>query len=97
MARSSRSGFALRSDPRVKYSKTEMEIFALLGRRRQTSVEIADRHYGANGAGPYHGQKIVSGLLRSLVEKTEHNRESFRINHTRRMGPHPMAFWLEER
>lgn len=95
MAKSSRSGFTLRSDPKVNYSETEAAIMSLLGRRPLSSVEIARRHY--NGSGPYHGQKIVSGLLRSLVDKVDHNREAFRVAHTKRRGPHPMSFWLEER
>lgn len=94
MARSP-TAFTLRSDGRVGYSPAERRVFGHLCLERLTSEEISRLHYGRNM--PYNGRRIVIGLLRSLVRKTRHNREPFRIGHTDRAGPHSMSFWLMEK
>lgn len=82
-------------DLRIGYSETERRVFELIPvyPRRASSRDIATRRYGDDF--PYHGHSIVSGVLRSLAEKIEYNKEKFRIVKSKRAGPYPIEFWLE--
>lgn len=82
----------------MKYSAGEEKMLGTLrkGRKRAaSSLEIAEQFYA--GDIPFHGRKIVISLLASLSKKAEANGEPFRVGRTKRRGPHPVSFWLEER
>lgn len=95
MAKSSRSGFTLSRDPAVRYSPSEKKVFPLLSSRKKSSREIAERYYDGAVVAPFNRQRIISGILSSLVKKTRHNGERFVISCGKRQGPHPIEYWLE--
>ncbi len=80
----------------VRYSPTEQRLRALLRREPKTTEELTRALYRGRVA-PYHARKAVVGALTSLASKTDANDEAFRVARTRRAGPHPISFWLEER
>lgn len=80
----------------IKYSNGEQRILALLTARRASSSEIARGYYGKTEI-PFHGRKIVIGLLSSLRRKADLKRDKFRVKSTKRSGPKAMEFWLETR
>jgi hypothetical protein len=81
---------------KVRYSKTERELFKLLppGGGRIDSIELTAKHY--SGEAPFHGKTIVVGLINSLMRKLEANGEPFRICKTGLSGPKPIEFWLQK-
>lgn len=75
-------------EAKVPYSKTERVAFSALpkGNPKSTS-EILDKFYG--GEVPYHGRNVLNSLIRSLSKKISINQEPFRIEKSKRRGPHP--------
>lgn len=95
-----RSHFSLRSNGAIGYSQGEQRIFALLpcgAEAALSSTSIVAEFYGAKKAQPFHGRKVVIGLLSSIRRKAMANAEPFIIKSTQRSGPRPMSFWLEEK
>jgi hypothetical protein len=91
------SAFILKSNGTINYTTGEREFFKLIPRSGKiTSAEIAEKKW-PKGTMPFHGRKSVIGAMTNLIEKTNRNKEPFRILKTKRRGPHPMEFWLEER
>ena len=84
---------------KYKYSPTEQRVLALLPSdgTKLTSGEIMDLHFGTAKRKPLNAQKIIIGILRSLMLKSSRNREPFRICKSARKGPYPIKFWIEER
>jgi hypothetical protein len=56
--------------------------------KRIVSLHYARRHR------PIHAQKSVVSVLNRLVRKTR--RSQIRVKKTRRRGPYPISFYLEE-
>jgi hypothetical protein len=98
----SRTRFRLSESDFPRYTRKERELFRLIPRapRRVNSTELAiaivadspqrDRVWP-------NDQLQTSAALRSLRQKINVNKEPFRLCSTRRMGPHPMEYWLEAR
>lgn len=85
---------------KIGYSPGERKVLELLpeaGSGQATSTEITQKFYGGNGRIPFHGRKIVMGLIRSAEKKAKHNKEAFRIAATKRSGPHAISFWIERK
>lgn len=82
----------------IRYSPTEQRVLALLPSdgTKISSGEIIDLHFGTRRK-PLNAQKIIIGVLRSLMQKSSRNKEPFRICKSARKGPYPIKFWIEER
>lgn len=61
--------------------------------------ELVKLHYKVNylvdRTCPFHGRRVVTGLLLSLARKVEENCEPFRVCSSGRVGPVSMTYWLE--
>lgn len=79
----------------IEYSPFERKVFQLLRRTPKSTVILTDELYGT-GERPYHARTSVLGALDNLARKVERNGEPFAIGKTKRMGPHPVAFWIAE-
>jgi hypothetical protein len=44
---------------------------------------------------PINGRVTITGLLRSLVVKTELMKHEYRVKRSERAGPNPIAVWVE--
>lgn len=88
--------FNLTDNGTVAYSPYEREIFKLLGTEPRDTRTIAKLRYKKE-APPFYVRQVVVGALKSLARKAKHNREPFRIAHTKRSGSIPMSFWLEQK
>lgn len=88
----------LSSSPRVRYSPGERRVFSFLrGKEAPRDTEkLISLHYDGSRP-PFHGRRVVTGLLSSLARKAELNGEPFQVCSTGRMGPVSMAYWLEPR
>lgn len=82
----------------IKLSQKEQDVYDLLPMRRSrdsqqmiTTSEIVKLIYGRKV--PFHGQKIISGIVRTLERKTEGNK--IRVRRGIRSGPHPVGVWKE--
>lgn len=83
----------------VQYSDSELEIFRLLpkgGRKMSSKVLVAKKYEGAVQP-PLNAQKMITSIMTSLIKKVDMNSEEFRISRSKRSGPHPVEFWIEER
>jgi hypothetical protein len=82
---------------KIRYSPTEQSVLAILpdDGTKLTSDQIMDSHYGRRK--PLNARKIIIGVMRSLIIKSNRNKETFRICKSARKGPHPMKFWMERR
>jgi hypothetical protein len=85
------------STDKYRYSKTEKALFNLLlpVGQRVDSKTLAKKHYGRRI--PINGQVAVVGAVRGLAAKAVRNREWFRVKSTKRRGPYPIEFWVEEK
>lgn len=83
---------------KLRYSPMEQSILALLpgDGTKVSSEEIIAAHYGKRKR-PFNARQIIIGVLRTLMRKSNRNRESFKICKSARKGPHPMKFWIEKR
>ena len=81
--------FILRNNG-IRYSPAERRLFELMAKSRNavSSKALAQK---------LHGRAIVVGTANSLIEKSRRNREPFRIQKTKRCGPHPIEYWVEKR
>lgn len=78
---------------KVKYSKSEQNIFSILGAKAKSSTDIIAKVY-PKGV-PLNGRKIVIGAIKSLKKKMAINKEPFKLCNSELNGPHAMEFWLE--
>jgi hypothetical protein len=85
--------FTLRKDG-IRYSPAERKLFGLLSTQQVTSKALAHRLHGTRAL---NGRATVISAAKSLIRKSQRNREPFRICKTKRAGPHPVAYWLERR
>lgn len=84
----------------VRYSKKEQTLFKLLpqdGKKVSSLRLLKGLARKANGALPFHARTSLVGAMRSLIEKSDRNREPFRVKKSDRAGPNPIEFWLEQR
>ena len=65
-------------------------------REPATTTELTEAFYDDKEV-LFNGRKIVVGLLASLKRKVAANKEAFRVMSTKRAGPHPISFMLEEK
>jgi hypothetical protein len=84
------------SNTEVNYSKRETEVFRLLSKKRQTTTDITNKLYGEKEQPLYARQSVLMALV-SLQKKINKNREPFVLKKTKRSGPYPLQFWLEDR
>jgi hypothetical protein len=75
-----------------RYSDLERRVFALLKKKAKTSAELADTLYPEQK----NGRPTVICACRSLAYKLSKNKEPFRLKSSKRNGPHPVKFWIEE-
>ena len=80
----------------LNYSKRETELFRCLSTKRQTTTDLTDKLYGENEQPQYARQSVLMALV-SLRRKIDKNREPFILKRTKRVGPYPSEFWLDER
>ncbi len=80
----------------MRYSPTERRLRALLRPEPKTTEDLSTALYKGRER-PFHARKAVVGALTSLAAKVDANREPLRVARSRRAGPHPISFWLEER
>ena len=91
--RKRRSTVSLRqSDLTISYSWSERRLFEFLPKdgRPITTKDLAKRYYASLGPPPFHGRKIILGIVDSLRAKVEHNKEGFTIAKSPRRGPSPI-------
>lgn len=83
---------------KLRYSPMEQSILALLpdDGTKVSSEQIVELHYGKRKR-PFNARKIIIGVLRGLIQKSNRNRESFKIHKSARKGPYPIMFWIERR
>lgn len=76
----------------VKYSPQESKLLDLLAHGNiTTSDELAEQLYDGEQA-PYHARSSVTSILRTLIDKIDHNKEPFIISKTRPSGPHATQY-----
>jgi hypothetical protein len=87
----------LNDNAEYSYSDRERELFSILieGKRVDT-IELSKKFYGKNPI-PLNGSKIVFGAVAGLRRKIEANKEPFKIVSSKRSGPIPVSFWIEEK
>jgi hypothetical protein len=84
------------SNTEVNYSKRETEVFRHLSKKRLTTTEITNKLYAKKEQPLYARQSVLMALV-SLRKKIDKNREPFVLKKTKRSGPYPLQFWLEDR
>ena len=87
----------LKSDGPVGYSKREHDLFALLKNGDVVNTKDIVKHYYRKKTLPFNKQKIILDAMTTLKRKVAANKEPFRIVSTKRSGPIPMSFWVEEK
>lgn len=80
------------------YSQAEIKLLEILQKQKGPvdSATLHDLFYGGQQES-FHSQTIVNSALRSLRMKADHNGEPYMIVKSKRSGPKPMTFWIEER
>lgn len=80
------------------YSQAEERLLGILKKQkgRVDSITLHDLFYGGQQQS-FYSQTIVNSALRSLRIKADHNDEPFMIGKSKKNGPRPMQFWIEER
>jgi hypothetical protein len=80
-----------------KFSDRECQLMKLVrAAGNLSSVALIEKFYG--GDTPFHGRQIVTGSMRELIRKIEHNHEEFSITASPRRGPHPIEYtWHTKR
>lgn len=78
--------------PNSGYSQNERRLFALLSKRPVSSTDIMHAYYGGVRKVPWNGRVRMMNVMRSLMRKMAHNKESVTIVHSPRAGPNPVDF-----
>lgn len=86
----------------TKYSVSEKRLFALLSEEPISSETLSEKFYSKHpepGASqmPFHGRKIIIGMVTSIQRKMDVNKEPFRLVKSDPRGPYPINVWLEPR
>lgn len=92
--------FKLSTGGRFEYTAQEREIFALLPssiKHKVDTNQLVERLYSKNDLAPIAARNSIIARLSYLQVKVDRNREPFKINKSKRAGPHPISFWLERR
>lgn len=84
------------SRAKVNMSVRESDLFALLSHDPQTTLELLQKYYGRK-ARPFNARAVITGRLRSISDKLDHNRDGVVIRKSPRAGPNPISYWLEPR
>jgi hypothetical protein len=79
----------------IGLSPTEKVLFKLVGKRKRSTLEIADRYYADVDQQPFNARQIVGGMLRSIKRKTAFNGAVVQLCSTPRQGPKPIQWWVE--
>lgn len=83
----------LKSELQAKepYSATERRVFDALpkGKSAMTTSALLDKIHGGRPEG--HARNILNSVIRSLIRKMNRNEEPFRIEKSKRRGPHPIT------
>lgn len=90
--------FNLQSEKvKVRYSPSEVRLFGILSNNKRKRMAVGDliQAFYPRGSVPFHGRTIVNGIVNSLIRKTHHNREDFRMKRSPQRGPHQTEVWLE--
>jgi hypothetical protein len=77
----------------IKLSNNEQVVYDMIPSRGETTTHVLVKKIYGNNI-PLHGQKIISGIVRSLEKKTEKNK--VRVRRGPRSGPHPILVWKEK-
>lgn len=80
----------------VRYSPGERRLLALLSDKPISSEELSKKFYRDDQT-PFHGRKIIIGLISSIQKKAEANKEAFSVMKSDRKGPHPIEVWVKKR
>jgi hypothetical protein len=80
----------------MNLSPSEERLLGLLPRdgQRVSTKDLLKKFYRGRVV-PQHGQIVISGLVRSLVQKTRTS--EVRVCRSRRAGPRPVKVWTEKR
>lgn len=85
---------------RKPYSDGERELFQLLPKngKRISSAQlmIMKKRRSATWL-VKHPRNNVTVTMKHLIAKVRHNRESFVVHQSKRVGPHPIEYWIEVR
>ncbi len=81
----------------VRYSPGERKLFSLLTDKPMSSEALSEKFYRGHKEVPFHGRKIVIGLVTSIQKKVNANKEKFQIMKSDRKGPHPIEVWIERK
>lgn len=88
----------LRGTTFKNYSERQQRMFSILkslnGEKIDTET-LTRKFY--KGKIPLHGRTIVSGLVNSLIEKVDYNKEPFRVRRSKPTGPIATYVWLTRR
>ena len=85
---------------KVRYSPTEERLLEILRKNKGRvfdSIQLHDLFYAKTDERSWHSQQQIMSAMRSLISKTSHNKEKFRIERSERRGPHPIEFRLVEK
>lgn len=88
------------SEGKVRYSPSERLAFRAVPKNGKaiSTIEVAEAIYGKNKEEqePWNKRQIAFGVMVSLGKKMRANREPFRLERTKRRGPHPILFTLRK-
>lgn len=84
----------LSDEPATPYSPMERAAFAALEREPRSTADISDAVYGEDR--PVNHMQATLNTLKNLQRKTKLNEEPFTIKNSKRRGPHPINFWVEQ-
>lgn len=83
---------------RREFSEAELRLIDILrknGGSPMSSKRIAAAHYRSRKS-PANAVRSVVVTLNNVIKKSKGQRECFAIKKSRRRGPSPIEFWLED-
>jgi hypothetical protein len=83
----------LSNGDKVPYSPREKQLFTAIAKRtRPASINDLTRFSDS-----FHARQSVRASLLTLAKKINLNSETFRLRNSKRRGPYPSEWWLEEK
>ena len=82
------------STAKVKYSELEQRLLNLVPRNgdKISTPDLIAKFYGRSV--PFNGRAIIGGMMRTIIRKSLHNKEPWKILKTPRSGPKPISYWI---
>lgn len=82
----------------VKFSALEQQLIDLLPRdgRKVDSTFLVQHYYADEADPPLNARAIIIGRLRGIGNKAKVANVGWRLRKTKRAGPKPQSFWIEQ-